>query len=155
VVDFPVCVVVSLGCVVIAVVVSSRCGWLLQLVVIPHGCIIVYHGRIMVVAIVASCHCGRLLWLPPLSWLLLWLLGLVLVVAVDDCCSCSSFCPCFPLFHGCFPHPCLCVQFGSLAGCCCFYCASEFLRLFAAMDGCSSVVHIIIFQYDLNNKFDH
>jgi len=93
------------------------CGWLLQLFVIPHGCVIVYHGCIMVVAIVASHHCGWLLQLPPLSWLLLWLLVLVLVVVVDDCCCCSCFCPYFPLFHGCFPHPCSCVQFGSLATC--------------------------------------
>jgi len=173
--------VISCSCVVIVAVVASHscgwfshlcchfhlvaCGWLLQLFIIPHGCIIVYHGCIMVVAIVASCHCGWLLQLPPLSWLLLWLLGLVLVVAVDDCCCCSCFCPYFPLFHGCFPHPCSCVQFGSLAtcfqshwfchGCCCFYFASEFLQPFAAMDSCSSVICIIIFQDDLNNKFDH
>jgi len=115
-------VVVSHGCVIVScfawsfpAVASWLLWWLCLAVVVGcRGwcCIIVSHGCIIVVAVVASCDCGWLSWLPPLSWMLLWLLhSLLFVVMVDDSCCCS----CFRVFGGCFPCPCLCsVLFGKL-----------------------------------------
>jgi len=156
---------------------GSDCGWLLQMVVIPHGCIIITHGYIVVIvvvvvivviAVIASCSCGWLNQLPPLSWLLMWLFCLVLVVAVNDSCYCSCFwplCPCFPLFHGCFPCSCLCSSLANWFYCCQSHssvmdvAASTALQnscdCFAAMDGCSNDVCIIIFSGWFNIEFDH
>jgi len=61
------CVVVSRGCVmVIAIIVSCSCGWLLQLVVISHGCIIILVVTVativmdafvdVVLIVVVGCH---------------------------------------------------------------------------------------------------
>jgi len=74
----------------------------------------------------------------------------------DDSCCCS----CFPPFHGSFPQPLLVFSFihywqivfaAIKVASSVMDCASEFLKLFAAMDGCNSDVRIIIFS----GQFQH